>query len=266
MRVHLFSFVLSVIWYLIYHIYSCCRPAPPPGSERPPAPPAKPQSSEESTKLESSEGNELSAETIAGKVKGLLAEVYNSRDIKEAVLCVNELVEGKADMGNVFESLLLNSLEGKDTSWETLQELLKACGDEKIIAQADFEQGARQLLDRLDDLTVDVPKAPAQVGDVLGSLLANGMVDIKVIAQHILEADAEPVPEGEDSMMVDSGVALKALGATLRGLKTAKGTEETAAAWKATGLDIKSYIATANREDAAVVEEFMNDYELAEIL
>jgi len=248
-------------------VFFCCRPAPPPTSERPaPAPPAKPESSEESTKLEATEGTELSAETIAGKVKGLLAELYNSRDVKEAVLCVKELVEGKADLANVFESLLLNSLESKDTSWETLHELLKTCGNEKIVAQADFEKGARQLLDKLEDLTVDVPKAPAQVGDVLGSLLSNEMVDIKVIAQHILEADAEPVPEGEESMMVESGVALKALGATLRGLKTAKGTEAFLEAWTATGLDIKSYMATADREDAAVAEKFANEYDLAEII
>ncbi len=203
---------------------------------------------------------------IASKVKGLLAELFNSRDVKEAVICVNELVEGKADMANVFGNLLMTSLESKETSWETLEELLKACGDEKIIAQADFEQGARQLLDRLDDLTVDVPKAPAQVAEVLASLLANELVDLKVIAQHILEADAEPVPEGEDSMMVDGGIALKVLGATLRGLKTAKGTEETAAAWKATELDYKPFIAAADRDDAAFAEKFVNDYELAEVL
>jgi MA3 domain len=196
----------------------------------------------------------------------LLAELYNSRDIKEAVLCVNELVEGKADMANVFENFLTNSLESKDTSWETLQDLLKVCGEEKVIAQADFEKGARQLLDKLDDLTVDVPKAPLQVGDVLASLLANDMVELKVIAQHILEADPEPVPEGEESMTVDSGVAMKALGATLRGLKAAKGTEETAAAWKATGLDYKSYIPALDREDIAVAEKFVSDYELTEVL
>jgi hypothetical protein len=243
-----------------------CRPAPPAG-ERPPAPPAKPESSEEETAVEAAtESSELSAETITSKVKGLLAELYNSKDVKEAVICVNELVEGKADMANVFDNLLTVSLESKDTSWETLNELLKACGEDKVVAQADFEKGARQLLDKLDDLTVDVPKAPAQVGDVLASLLANDLVDLKVIAQHILEADAEPVPEGEESMMVDSGVALKALGATLRGLKTAKGAEETAAAWKATELDYKSYIPAADREDAAVAEKFVSEYELAEVL
>ena len=245
----------------IYYSYLSCRPGPP-ASERPPTPPAKPESGEESKTEESS----LSAEQIASKVKGLLAELYNSLDIKEAVLCVKELTDGKAEMANVFETLLTTSLEGKDTSWETLQELLKTCGEEKLFAQADFEQGARQLLDKLDDLTVDVPKAPVQVGDVLSALVANEMADLKVIAQHILEADVDPVPEGEDSMMVGSGVALKVLGVTLRGLKTATGTEETAEAWKATGLDYKSYIAEADREKADVVEKFVTGYELADIL
>lgn len=33
---------------------------------------------------------------------------------------------------------------------------------------ADLEKGARQLLDQLDDLSVDVPKAPQQVGRTVG--------------------------------------------------------------------------------------------------
>ena len=32
------------------------------------------------------------------------------------------------------------------------------------LQRADLEKGARQLLDQLDDLAVDVPKAPLQVG------------------------------------------------------------------------------------------------------
>ena len=32
------------------------------------------------------------------------------------------------------------------------------------LQSADLEKGARQLLDQLDDLAVDVPKAPLQVG------------------------------------------------------------------------------------------------------
>jgi hypothetical protein len=44
----------------------------------------------------------------------------------------------------------------------------------------------------LDDLSVDVPKAPLQVGSVLGDLVAAGGADLKALAQHIRTADANP--------------------------------------------------------------------------
>lgn len=252
------------------------RPTALPASERPPqaaaavAKEAEPAATSEETTPEPEEVaadvEALTEEQAEGKVKGLLAEVYNSRDLKEAALCVKELQDGKANMANVIEQMLTVSLESKATSWETLRDLLKAAHEEKMIEQADFEQGARQLLNKLDDLTVDVPKAPVQVAEVLTSLIANGAADLSVIAQHIVEADAEPVPEGEDSMMVDSGVALKVVGVLLKGLKEAQGAEAAAAGWKSAGIDYKSYIASADRESEDFAEKFKADYDLADIL
>lgn len=39
---------------------------------------------------------------------------------------------------------------------------------------ADLEKGSRQLLDQLDDLAVDVPKAPLQVGICSACGIAGG--------------------------------------------------------------------------------------------
>ena len=199
------------------------------------------------------------------KVKGLLSEVFNSKDIKEAVLCVKELTEAQANMAAVVDLLVSVSLESKETSWDTLRDLLKACGEEKLIVESHFEEGSRKLLDKLDDVTVDVPKAPVQVGDVLASVVAAGFADMKVIAQHIKEADADP-QEGEEPMAIDSGVALKALGSFLKGLKEAQGAEKVAEGWKATGFDFKAYMPAADREDGDAAEKFVAAHELSDVL
>lgn len=67
----------------------------------------------------------LSISATDDKVKGLLAEFYNSRDVKEAILCVKELSGLNANLQYVVESTLTISLESKGTSWEHLSQLLR---------------------------------------------------------------------------------------------------------------------------------------------
>lgn len=87
------------------------RPVAPPSGEPAPA---------------VSEGAEvISVEDTKKKVKGLLAELYNSGDVGEAVLCLKELLDAGADMESVVDTSLTISLEGKGTSWQNLEELLK---------------------------------------------------------------------------------------------------------------------------------------------
>lgn len=235
-----------------------CRPTPA-VSERPSAPPraAEPKA-EPAVKA-------MSEEDTQKRVKGLLSEVFSSKDIKEAALCVGELKDAQANMAAVVDQMISVSLESKETSWDTLGDLFKACGEEKLILQSHYEEGSRKLLDKLDDVTVDVPKAPVQVGGVLASLVAAGFADVKVTAQHIKEADADP-QEGEAPMAIDSGVALRVLGSFLKGLKEAEGAEKVAEGWKATGFDFKSYMPSADREDAGAAEKFVAEHELSDVI
>jgi hypothetical protein len=72
-----------------------------------------------------SEVKALSTDATDDKVKGLLLEFFNSRDVKEAILCVKELSGLNANLQYVVESTLTISLESKGTSWEHLSELLR---------------------------------------------------------------------------------------------------------------------------------------------
>lgn len=62
--------------------------------------------------------------TTKPSVKGLLAELFSSEDLQEAVCCLRELADSGEDMATVVESLITVSLEGKGTSWPLLSELL----------------------------------------------------------------------------------------------------------------------------------------------
>jgi len=143
---------------------------------------------------------------------------------------------------------------------------LSCCSDEKIISGEQIQQGVRILLNKLDDMVVDVPKAPTQVGEVLASLIAAQAVDLKVIGQHILEADFEVPPEGEETMLISNGNAHKLLGVILRSLKDALSVEDVGSLWKATGLDHKDFMPSDSRTNDAEVDKFIEEFGLAEIV
>lgn len=244
----------------------------------------------------------VSPEETEKKVKGLLAEVYMSEDIGEAVRCVKDLADASANLAAVIELAISISLESKGTSWDMLRTLLLKirsvflphsiplsyffpcpawsveshsvcafsalgeCSEEKIVESREFEDGIRLLLNKLDDMAVDVPKAPVQVGEVLAAIVGAGAADLKVVGRHLLEADMEAPPEGEDTMMVSDGVALKVLGVMLQGLKSAKGADATASAWGITGLKYQDFIAADSRADAKEASKFIETYGLEGIL
>ena len=244
----------------ILSLFILCRPptgAPPPEEDS--------EVVEDTPVADDSAGPSLTEDQIASKVKGLLAEMFTTKDVAEATTCVKELVDGQADMSIVVDTFFMVSFEGKNTSWDTLQDLFKKCSEEKLISSADFEQGSREVLNKLVDTAVDNLNAPSQLGGVLAYCVANGIVDLKVIAQHILDADIED-PEDDEFNLVASGIALKVFGFLLQGLKNADGAEKTAADWKATAIDYHCYIPAEKRESAEVVEKFLAEFNLSDVL
>lgn len=123
------------------------------------------------------------------------------------------------------------------------------CSEESVISPEGLDQGVRQLLNHLDDTRVDVPLAPVQIGEVLGDLVGAKVADLKTVAHHILEADMEEPPEGEQTMLVSGGEAAKVIAALLRRLSQAVGTEEAKAAWAAAGVGLDKFMPDAERSD-----------------
>lgn len=72
-------------------------------------------------------------------------------------------MDRRGDMGYALQSILRTSLEAKGTRWDLCGELLGSCAAQGLLGGAHIEAGARLLLNELDDITVDVPKAPGQV-------------------------------------------------------------------------------------------------------
>ena len=67
-----------------------------------------------------------------------------------------------------------------------------------------------KILAELADLVVDVPMATKNCGRIFADLIVAGKLTLSSVLKHAATADIEPPPEGEDTMLVDGGDALKA--------------------------------------------------------
>lgn len=233
----------------------------------------------------------MSQEVTEGKVKGLLVELYHNSDPNEALLALKDLKEAGAKMHVVVDCLLSSSLETKGTSWGLLKTTLinsryvsgfvfsskmyrrchilligciPNCRNEDVISTDEMQQGVRSLLNKLEDIRVDVPKAPEQIGDVLSSLVNEEVLDFDALMLHIREADMEATPEGEDTMMVDSGTAKDLIGVFLRGLKELQEQGEISSRLK--GLNVTPYFPSYERNDPKVISSFKERYGIGDLL
>ena len=106
----------------------------------------------------------MSKEDVERKTKGLLSEFYSASDLEEAKTCVGELTEAGADLSELVEAMFTVSLDLKTTSWPLLSDLLASLAKAELVSSGDVQKGVRELLNVLDDVAVDAPKAPAPAG------------------------------------------------------------------------------------------------------
>ena len=193
----------------------------------------------------------MSKEDVERKTKGLLSEFYSASDLEEAKTCVGELTEGGADMAELVEAMFTVSLDLKTTSWPLLSDLLASLAKAELVSSGDVQKGVRELLNVLDDVAVDAPKAPAQLGGLLGALVAEGAAELKPLGQHILEA------EGEDETIVASGTAGKVVTALLREWGSRADAEAVNAGWTAAALELPAFFPEDERAKVVDVSSLL---------
>ena len=193
----------------------------------------------------------MSKEDVERKTKGLLSEFYSASDLEEAKTCVGELTEAGADLSELVEAMFTVSLDLKTTSWPMLSDLLASLAKAELVSSGDVQKGVRELLNVLDDVAVDAPKAPAQLGGLLGALVAEGAAELKPLCQHILEA------EGEDETIVASGTAGKVVTALLREWDSRVDAEAVHAGWTAAALELPAFFPEDERAKVVDVSSLL---------
>ncbi|CAN8253130.1 unnamed protein product [Cochlearia groenlandica] len=124
----------------------------------------------------------LSEEVLKRKTKSLLEEYFSVQLLDEAVQCVEELGSPSYHTEFVKEAISL-SLEKSPPVVEPISKLLKYLLLKKIVTHKDLETGVSLYGSLLDDIGIDLPKAPNNFGEIVGHLIVAGSVDFKLVRE-----------------------------------------------------------------------------------
>jgi translation initiation factor 4G len=127
----------------------------------------------------------LSSDDLQKKTASLLEEYFSVRLLDEALQCVEELKSPTYHPEFVKEAISLG-LEKSPTCVEPVGNLLEYLLDKKVLTPIDIRTGCLLYGSMLDDVGIDLPKAPNNFGEIIGKLVFAGGLDFKVV-NEILE-------------------------------------------------------------------------------
>ncbi|KAH6779366.1 MIF4G domain-containing protein / MA3 domain-containing protein [Perilla frutescens var. hirtella] len=138
-----------------------------PVTEKPSAPP--------SASTAKSNPDELKRKTVS-----LLEEYFSVRLLDEALQCVEELKSPAYHPEFVKEAISLG-LEKSPPCVEPLAKLLEYLCAKRVLDSMDIVTGCLLYAPLLDDLAIDLPKAPSNFGEIIGKLALAKCLDFKVV-------------------------------------------------------------------------------------
>ncbi|KAL3331681.1 hypothetical protein AABB24_032341 [Solanum stoloniferum] len=146
-----------------------------PGPVRPPpttvvSPVAKPQVPAASS----------TPDVLKRKTTSLLEEYFSVRLLEEALQCVEEL-KSPAYHSEVVKEAISVGLDKSPPCVEPVAQLLEHLFVKKVFTAGDLVTGFLNFSSLLDDLAMDLPKAPVNFGDIISRLVLAGAFDFKVV-------------------------------------------------------------------------------------
>ncbi|CAK9168877.1 unnamed protein product [Ilex paraguariensis] len=127
-------------------------------------------------------------EELRRKTISLLEEYFSVRMLDEALQCVEELKSPNYHPEVVKEAINL-ALEKSPPSVEPVAKLLEYLFAKKVLTAKDIGTGSFLYGSTLDDIGIDIPKAPNNFGEVIGRLVLSGGLDFKVVKEILKKVE-----------------------------------------------------------------------------
>lgn len=118
----------------------------------------------------------------------LLEEYFSVRMLDEALQCVEEL-KAPAYHSEVVKEAISLALEKSPPCVEPVIKLLEYLLNKNVLTAIDIGTGCLLYGSMLDDIGIDLPKAPNNFGEVLGQLVLAGGLDFKVIKEVLKKVE-----------------------------------------------------------------------------
>ncbi|KAK7826101.1 eukaryotic translation initiation factor isoform 4g-1 [Quercus suber] len=122
------------------------------------------------------------------KTVSLLEEYFSVRMLDEALQCVEEL-KAPAYHSEVVKEAIFLALEKSPPCVEPVIKLLEYLLNKNVLAARDIGTGCLLYGSMLDDIGIDLPKAPNNFGEVLGQLVLAGGLDFKVVKEVLKKVE-----------------------------------------------------------------------------
>ncbi|KAK4769382.1 hypothetical protein SAY86_027532 [Trapa natans] len=122
------------------------------------------------------------------KTVSLLEEYFSVLILDEALLCVEELNSPESHPEVVKEAISL-ALEKSPPRVEHVVKLLEFLLTKNVLTPRDLGSGCLLYGSMMDDIGIDLPKAPNNFGEILGRLILAGGIDFKVVKEILLRVE-----------------------------------------------------------------------------
>ncbi|XP_021277478.1 eukaryotic translation initiation factor isoform X1 [Herrania umbratica] len=116
------------------------------------------------------------------KTQALLEEYFSVRLLDEALQCVEELKSPSYHPEVVKEAISI-ALEKSPPCVEPVSRLLEYLLTKKVLTPRDIGTGCLLYGALLDDISIDLPKAPNNFGEIIGKLVMAGGLDFNVVKE-----------------------------------------------------------------------------------
>ncbi|KAK4792331.1 hypothetical protein SAY86_022766 [Trapa natans] len=132
-------------------------------------------------------GKPVSAD-LKRKTVSLLEEYFSVLILDEALQCVEELNSPDYHPDFVKEAISL-ALEKSPPRVEPVGKLLEFLLSKNVLTPRDAGRGCLLYGSMMDDIGIDLPKAPNNYGEILGRLILAGGIDFKVVKEILTQVE-----------------------------------------------------------------------------
>ncbi|KAK7291944.1 hypothetical protein RIF29_07512 [Crotalaria pallida] len=130
----------------------------------------------------------MNTDDLRRKTVSLLEEYFSVRLLDEALQCVEELKSPAYHPELVKEAISL-ALDKSPPCVGPVANLIEYLFNKKIVSARDIGTGCLLFGSMLDDIGIDLPKAPNNFGEIIGKLILAGALDFKVVKEILKKVE-----------------------------------------------------------------------------